>query len=146
MKNGIRMFRPQYFVSIISPRRHFVPWMFLSRHISPPRYFVSRHFQFSKKEKKKKPISYKTLLVHYFFLLLSSICIRKYWIRETFENPAFDSFSCFEVSWTWLDHFWKCLSVCMSPKFCEHCIVDIVDTQKLMRGNWWKFIFSWTLK
>ena len=33
-----------------------------------------------------------------YIFLLSSIYIRKYWIRENFRLPVFDGFTCFEMS------------------------------------------------
>ena len=74
-----------------------------------------------------------------FSFSLSSIYIRrKYWIRENFRHPVFNRFTCFGRSWTRFDHFLKmfvclsvCMLVCMSPKFCGHCI---------SRTNSWKLI------
>ena len=65
-------------------------------------------------------------------LLLSSICIkRKYWIRENFWHPVFDRFLCFEMSWTWFDHFWE-ISVCL----CISKILWTLFSKELMRGNY----------
>ena len=59
----------------------------------------------------------------------------KCWIRENFRHPVFDGLTCFEMSLTHFDHFWKmpvCLSVCLYV--CLQNFVDIVS-QELMRGN-----------
>ena len=74
-----------------------------------------------------------------FPFLLSSICIRrKYWIRENFLLPVFDGFTCFEMAWTWFDHFLKmpvCVFVCgLSVLYCGHRKWK-TNRQKLMKLN-----------
>ena len=52
------------------------------------------------------PPSPRTTLCKLLPFLLSSIYIRrKHWIRENFRLPVFDGLTCFEMSWTRLDHF-----------------------------------------
>ena len=68
-----------------------------------------------------------SLYIYIFLFLLSSMYIRrKYWIRENFRLPVFDGFTCFEMSRTQFDNFYKyvCLSVCLYVclENCEHCI------------------------
>ena len=45
----------------------------------------------------------KNILFTFFYIYIK----RKYWIRENFRLPVFDGFTCFEMSWTRFDHFWK---------------------------------------
>ena len=74
------------------------------------------------------------------FLLFSTCTRRKHWICENFRLPVFVPFARFEMSWTRFDHLYKCLSVyqtvslsvCMSSKFCGHCISRTRE-QKLMK-------------
>ena len=52
-----------------------------------------------------------------FFFTLFYISRRKYWFRANFRFPVFDGFTCFGMSWTRFDYFWKmsvCLSVCVT--------------------------------
>ena len=69
------------------------------------------------------------------FLLSAIYIIRKYLIRKNFPHRIFDGFTCFEMSWTWFDHFLKIsvrLYANMCPKFCGHCI-SRTNARKLMK-------------
>ena len=112
----------------------------------------------------------RLFIIHYFFLFIyfcSSICCRvkkgqgeswkgykyiftffyisrrKYWFRASFQFPVFDECTCFGMSWTRLNYFWKmsvclCVCVCVTKKFVTSIARELM--------NWisWNFTFSIT--
>ena len=62
------------------------------------------------------------LFYNTFFFFTTFFCInrRKYWFQENFRHLVFDRFTCFGMSWTRFEFFWK-MSVCVWQKFCGKC-------------------------
>ena len=90
-------------------------------------------------------ITFKSKFAIFIFFYISR---KKYWFRANFWFPVFHGFTCFGMSWTRFDYFWKmsvCLSVCVSVCLCV-CDKNFVASvaRELMNRISWNFVFSIT--
>ena len=74
-----------------------------------------------------------TLVYAYTFLLSSFLHMKKVLYSWKFSiNSIFDGFTCVWDVLNTISPFLECLSICMSSKFCGHCI-SRTNSQKLMK-------------